>query len=174
MLRDIVTSQGITPFADLTDEEYEAKFARPVDLLKEEITEYTKNSSPFLSVEEFNYRQGDTKIDWTSNVSNIKNQGECGSCWAFSGTSAIEINYNILSGKSVNISNQKLVDCDVNNYGCDGGNPYLGIELELFTGSALDIDYPYKGVKETCKYDSSKGVNFVEKIINIQNFPFYL
>ena len=58
-------------------------------------------------------------------ISPIKNQGECGSCWAFSTVAAIEARYKMRYGDFKLLSEQQLVDCagNYNNHGCDGGLP---------------------------------------------------
>lgn len=64
-------------------------------------------------------------IDWTTSgkVSEIKNQGRCGSCWAFSATGSIESAYLIAKNSTPLISEQQLVDCSraYGNMGCNGG-----------------------------------------------------
>ena len=62
-------------------------------------------------------------IDWRTKgaVNPVKNQGQCGSCWAFSATCAIESHYQIQHGKLYSLAEQQLVDCDSQCYGCRGG-----------------------------------------------------
>jgi len=64
-----------------------------------------------------------TEIDWRTKgaVNPVKNQGQCGSCWAFSATSAIEGHHQIQSGTLISLAEQELVDCDTQCAGCNGG-----------------------------------------------------
>ena len=66
-----------------------------------------------------------TKIDWQEQkkVTKVKNQGQCGSCWAFGAVAAIESAYLIKNNKEILLSEQQLVDCGhpYLNHGCAGG-----------------------------------------------------
>merc|ERR1712021_323357 len=70
-----------------------------------------------------------TEIDWRTKgaVNPVKNQGQCGSCWAFSATSAIEGHHQIQSGTLISLAEQELVDCDTKCYGCNGGLQYYAM-----------------------------------------------
>ncbi len=78
-------------------------------------------------------------IDWTTQgkVSHIKNQGNCGSCWAFSTTGALE-SYALFLNRQVDLSQQQLVDCSTRygNNGCSGGYPMQAFKYVYDNGLA--------------------------------------
>jgi len=111
-----------------------------------------------------------TSFDWrTKNVvTPVKDQGECGSCWAFSTIANIESQWAIKKHPLTQFSEQLLVDCshgcsneppygNVCNQGCDGGwqwNAY--IDVISWKGVETETQYPYTGVDGTCNYNPSK------------------
>ena len=85
-------------------------------------------------------------------VTHVKNQGNCGSCWSFSATGAMEGAYAIKTGKLVNISEQQLIDCSIKygNLGCGGGLYDHAFEYATDHYMCLEKDEPYEGKLETC------------------------
>ncbi|XP_047051900.1 vignain-like [Lolium rigidum] len=77
----------------------------------------------------------------------VKNQGSCGSCWAFAVTAALECLYTIKTGTSVDLSPQELVDCGgYGQFGCRGGDPAAAFDnIKLKLGISAWRDYPYVG-----------------------------
>lgn len=108
-------------------------------------------------------------VDWRAQgyVNPIKDQGTCGSCWAFSTTAALEGQYFKNYGKLLSFSEQNLVDCvfsSVFGYkgeranGCNGGDGNIAFRyIKKNGGLNLDATYPYTAqYNGKCKYDSSK------------------
>ena len=102
-----------------------------------------------------------TDIDWTEKgmVSRVKNQGSCGSCWAFSTVGAIESMLRIHHGLSTDLSDQQVVDCSSSNHGCQGGLMDRAVQdMTIMGGIMPEADYPYTAQKATCHVDYRKTV----------------
>merc|ERR1719182_907886 len=87
----------------------------------------------------------DDAVDWVEKgaVNPIKNQGQCGSCWAFSTVGTLESAYQISAGKLFSFAEQQLVDCDRSDSGCSGGWPYMAMTYASRNGACLESSYPY-------------------------------
>lgn len=109
--------------------------------------------------------------DWRSEgkVTPVKDQGSCGSCWAFSSIEAIESAWMIAGNDEVIMSPQELVDCTLSpvteNDGCSGGWYFWSYDWLKTNKTMKESDYPYTsgndGKETPCAYDASKGVTEV-------------
>jgi C1A family cysteine protease len=99
-------------------------------------------------------------FDWRTKgaVTPVKDQGNCGSCWAFSTTGTLEgVNF-IANGKLDSLSEQYLVDCSKNgNYGCDGGEMTNALSYVVKRGIPLESAYPYTAEDGRCKKSVAKS-----------------
>jgi len=98
-------------------------------------------------------------VDWVSKgaVTPVKNQGQCGSCWSFSTTGALEGASEIATGKLVSMSEEMLVDCSKQNHGCGGGSMDLAFEYVEQNGICTETSYSYTaggGRAGTCRASS--------------------
>ena len=145
---------GITKFSDLTKQEFaktylNLEFPATALLNLHPVHAKTSNAAP----DAFDWRDKNV-------VSAVKDQGSCGSCWAFSTVANLEGLYAAEKGTIKTFSEQMLVDCDTSDSGCNGGlMEYAFAWLKKNGGLMTDADYPYKGVKSTCKSSSSKYVD---------------
>lgn len=106
------------------------------------------------------------RVDWREEnvVTPVKNQGGCGSCWAFSATAVFESQLAIKTGSLYVLGPQELVDCAPNpnecggSGGCEGSTQWLGFNYTKTAGFALESDYPYKAHDQSCAIKRKKPV----------------
>jgi C1A family cysteine protease len=142
---------GVTKFMDLTEEEFKTTYLtyKPRNNTFEVVTPVASNVAAV--------------VDWRTKgtVTKVKDQAQCGSCWAFSATEAIE-SYAVLSGKYdlIELSPQQINSCDKVDLGCNGGNTESAFEYVVSAGGIqTEKDYPYTsgtGRTGTCLFDKSK------------------
>lgn len=143
---------GLNQFSDLSEEEFVAKYTglQGVD-----------TAADFV-VPHVNKGVRNDGVDWRDQgaVNDVKNQGSCGSCWAFSAIGAIESAWKIAGNVLTSFSEQQLVDCSsaFGNHGCQGGlmNNAFKYLVKSAGGIETEAAYPYTAADGKCKFDATK------------------
>ncbi len=141
-------TMGINQFTDLTAEEFKQMY---VSGLKSEVGSYgcKSFSSSASSVP--------ASVDWRNEqaVTSVKDQGQCGSCWTFSATGAIEGAWAISTGQLIDLSEQEMVDCATGiaygSHGCNGGIMEGAFKFVIANGQCSLASYPYTAKDGTCQ-----------------------
>jgi C1A family cysteine protease len=156
---------AINEFADMEWEEFSQMFKG-----------YNHREQPYMRSKNLHKVDPDEKLadslDWTAKgaVTPVKNQGQCGSCWSFSTTGAVEGAVQIKTGKLTSLSEQELVDCagSAGNQGCNGGLMDDAFEWIINNGGLdTESDYPYHATDGNCKKQAEK----VSSITSYKDVP---
>lgn len=145
--KNLTYTLAVNMFADLTGDEF--------------VAQYTGLSQmPSFGAHLGVHEEGesiDSSIDWVEKgaVNSVKDQGKCGSCWAFSTVGTLESAYQIATGKLLSLSEQQLVDCDRSDSGCNGGWPHTAYD-RYYTGAGVctEDSYRYTARGGSCRASS--------------------
>ncbi|KAJ8984252.1 hypothetical protein NQ317_007484 [Molorchus minor] len=138
---------------------FKLKHGKKYDTLEEEQS-HGNNSVP----EEFDWRNKEA-------VTRVKDQEDCGSCWAFSAVGTLESHYFLRTGHLVELSEQNLVDCSTEegNGGCNGGYSSAAFYyVYLNDGIAGEKSYPYEAVDQVCQYKDSENVTSIKYFAKVE------
>jgi cathepsin F len=156
-LRGSGATFGLNKFSDLSPEEFSEKIL---------MTPFSPVSAERKEMNMLNPRiTAPATFDWRTHgaVTAVKDQGQCGSCWAFSVTENVESVWILAKGLTnatlPPLAPQQIVDCDTTDMGCDGGNPPTAYDYIISAGGLDDEkDYPYTAQDGTCAFKSAAVV----------------
>ena len=137
-----VPAFSLNGFADLTSEEFRVKYAGG-RVSPSETLEMTDPADVFPEVSE------SAGLEQSYDI-RVRNQGACGSCWAFSAVAAYEKFYFDKTRTRVDFSQQELVDCETGSMGCRGGYTFKALQYIQGRNIAYASAYPYRGANQAC------------------------
>lgn len=144
---------GVTQFMDLTPEEFRANYLMP-----KEIFQNFKVDPALVQPAPPSVSAPPASFDWRDKnaVTAVYDQGQCGSCWAFSASETIESFHFLATQKMVQLSQQQIVDCDTTSYGCNGGWTEHAFKYVMKAGGQDTLaSYRYTAVDGTCKFKTA-------------------
>jgi cathepsin F len=150
--KDDTVVHGPTKFSDMTHQEFQDK------MLMKNFTSFKtlKNIQP---AQPLKHVPLPTSYSWVSQgkTTPVYNQGQCGSCWAFSTTESIESMTTIAGQALLSLSMQQIVDCDQSDDGCGGGDPPTAYQYVIGAGGLESYaDYPYTGQDGQCAFNAGE------------------
>jgi len=161
-------SFGVTAFSDLSSIEFKQFYLMSnVNFSRDYVAPAAKTEFSEEYADRFGVTPDKTNWDWTNHgvCTPVYNQGQCGSCWAFSATETIESYHVIEGGKLTGLSMEQIVDCDKTDHGCEGGMPSNAYKYVQSAGGIDSLaSYPYSaagGVSGTCKFNKANIVTDV-------------
>uniref|UniRef100_A0A1I8H017 Cathepsin L n=2 Tax=Macrostomum lignano TaxID=282301 RepID=A0A1I8H017_9PLAT len=147
---------GVNPYADLSHEE----FRKVMNGYKRPAKNFRRGGIAYVSPAALTALPA--SVDWRDKgaVTPVKDQGQCGSCWAFSTTGSLEGQHYRKTGKLVSLSEQQLVDCSgsYGNQGCNGGLMDSAFKYIKKSGIETESNYPYKAEEESCEFNKTEVV----------------
>uniref|UniRef100_A0A8R1TS31 Cathepsin L-like n=1 Tax=Onchocerca volvulus TaxID=6282 RepID=A0A8R1TS31_ONCVO len=161
-------TNALNHLADLTDEEFNMMNG----LSFSNATYLQGRNQNFFKLYQYNRNQKlPGAVDWRRGglVTSVKNQGECGSCYAFAAAAVLESYYKKKRGVLIDLSPQNIVDCswDYGNMGCNGGTVSGSFDYAKDYGIAQESKYPYVHTVQQCKWRSNIGIVTVNDYVLI-------
>jgi len=157
---------GANKFSDLSAQEFAAQYLMTKNFETEYVRPAEKDFTKSHPVNVKSCNPDPTNYDWDSCgvVTPIYNQGQCGSCWAFSATETIESYYALAGYPLTQLAMEQIVDCDTagSDEGCNGGFPSGAYQYVESAGGLEPLsDYPYTaegGESGSCNFNAGEAV----------------
>jgi C1A family cysteine protease len=151
--KEDTATHGVTQFMDLTPDEFKSQFTGFLPHLERQL------ATPAIGAGAARVNcVGKTQCNYAQlgAVTPVKNQGQCGSCWAFSTCEAVETAWFMAGNALPVLSPQQIVSCDTTDNGCNGGNPPNAYQYVIKAGGLeTNAEYPYTATDSRCAFNAA-------------------
>jgi len=160
---------AINKFSDMTNQE----FRRERNGLRMDLKR-ASNAEKIERFEHIDLKDVPDTVDWRDKniVTPVKDQAQCGSCWAFAAVASLEGQHALATQKLVSLSEQNLVDCSgpEGNDGCEGGLPDNAYQY-IIDNKGIDTEkaYPYEAEDDDCRYKKGKSGATVKSYVDVES-----
>ncbi|KAK8958615.1 hypothetical protein KSP40_PGU003680 [Platanthera guangdongensis] len=163
---------AVNQFADLSDEEFQTSRNGCFNMM----SSFSRKGTAATKFKYGSVTDVPDTVDWRSQgaVTPVKDQGDCGCCWAFSAVAATEGITKISTGKLISLSEEELVDCDINgkDNGCHGGTMDGAFQFIIQNGGiTTEAIYPYTADQGKCNKQKAATFNVAATINGFENVP---
>ena len=166
-------TMAVNQFADMPKREFAAKYLTGASAGGYNNATHLRNKNYNWTLLNGNYSALPASVDWSTKgaVTPVKDQGQCGSCWSFSSTGALEGAWFVKHHALTNLSEQQLVDCSTaqGNQGCNGGLMDYAFQYVMANGLTTEAAYPYTATgPNACE---AKGLPVAVKATGFTDVP---
>lgn len=161
-------SLNLNEFADIGREEWSSRFTKSD---KQSNIQWQPIPQPPVIALEVDWRDPNKNPEHMVAVNPVKNQQQCGSCWAFSTIASVETRWAIAKKQLVSLSEQELVDCSTSfgNNGCNGGLMDQAFQYIIANGGVCsEQSYPYTAADGTCQSSTCKSLATISNYNDVQ------
>lgn len=168
-LEEMISNYATYKKSELPEKEFDTENKNINDMKRIDILELEEDNNLQESANHSRYL---VSQDWSHLWNNVRDQGGCGSCWAFATVAVLEGFYMLKYNSKIDLSEQQLIDCNNTNFGCQGGNYSRSFKYINKNAVAEEKNYPYQEIQKTCRLYDYKCEKLINPIVMLKDYTY--